>query len=272
MSTTQRLTNRHGEGILTGKSILFGGSPFRPEATGYGLIYMTKLALEKKLNRSLKGLRCAVSGSGNVAQFASKKLLEFGALVMTTSDSNGMIYFENGMTQEDFDLITECKNVKRGRLSSLEGKVSGRYLDKESPWSVDMKYDVALPCATQNEIDGDAAKLLIKNGVLCVGEGANLPTTLKGQEVIRSKPEVIYLPGKAANAGGVGVSGFEMSQNAQKLTWKPEEVDQRLQDMMADIYHLMEENSGEGGTLEEGANRAGFIKLATAMKELGWVK
>jgi glutamate dehydrogenase (NADP+) len=233
---------------------------------------MTKLALEKKLNRSLEGMCCAVSGSGNVAQFASKKLLEFGAKVMTVSDSNGMLYFEDGMTQDDFDKIAECKNVKRSRLSTLAGEVTGRYLEKETPWTLDVRYDVALPCATQNEIDGDAAKLLVKNGVLCVGEGANLPTTLKGQEVIRSKPEVIYLPGKAANAGGVGVSGFEMSQNAQKLTWEPKEVDRRLKAMMADIYKLMEDAAGEGGTLEEGANRAGFIKLATAMKELGWVQ
>ena len=210
--------------------------------------------------------------TGNVAQFASKKLLEFGAKVMTMSDSHGVIYFENGMTEEDFKAIVECKNVKRGRLASLDGVVSGRYIKKESPWTLDVCYDVALPCATQNEVDGDAATLLLKNGVLCVAEGANLPTTLKGQEVIRSKPEVIYLPGKAANAGGVGVSGFEMSQNAQKLTWEPEEVDRRLQSMMADIYKLMEDGAGEGGTLEEGANRAGFIKLATAMRELGWIQ
>ena len=269
---TQRLTNRHGEGVLTGKSLLFGGSPFRPEATGYGLVYITKLAFEKKLNRSLKGLRCAVSGSGNVAQFASKKLLEFGAKVMTLSDSNGVIYFEDGMKEEDFDIIAECKNVKRDRLSSLAGKVSCRYIDGQTPWRLDVNFDVALPCATQNEIDGDAAKLLLKNGLLCVGEGANLPTTLQGQEVIRSKPEIIYLPSKAANAGGVGVSGFEMSQNAQKLTWEPHEVDRRLKAMMADIYRLMEDAAGSGGTLEEGANRAGFIKVASAMKELGWIE
>jgi len=270
--TYKRLTNRHGEGVLTGKSPLFGGSPFRPEATGYGLVYITKLAFEKKLNRSLKGLRCAVSGSGNVAQFASKKLLEFGAKVMTLSDSNGVIYFEDGMNEEDFDIIAECKNVKRDRLSSLAGKVSGRYIDGQTPWRLDVNFDVALPCATQNEIDGDAAKLLLKNGLLCVGEGANLPTTLQGQEVIRSKPEIIYLPSKAANAGGVGVSGFEMSQNAQKLTWEPHEVDRRLKAMMADIYRLMEDAAGSGGTLEEGANRAGFIKVASAMKELGWIE
>jgi glutamate dehydrogenase (NADP+) len=267
----KRLTNKHGEGVLTGKSILFGGSPFRPEATGYGLVYITKLAVEKRLDRSLEGMRCAVSGSGNVAQYASQKLLEFGAKVITLSDSNGVLVFDDGMTQKDWETIVETKQVKRGRLSSLEGKVSGRYVPGESPWSIDVKYDLALPCATQNEIDEDGAKLLVKNGVLAVTEGANLPTTLGGQEVIRSHPDVIYIPGKASNAGGVGVSGFEMSQNAQRLTWDPAEVDKRLQDMMADIYQQMEDAAGPDGTLEQGANKAGFLKVAQAMKELGWM-
>lgn len=270
--TYKRLTNRHGEGVLTGKSLLFGGSPFRPEATGYGLVYITKLAVEKRLNQSLEGMRCAVSGSGNVAQFASKKLLELGAKVMTVSDSDGVLLFEDGMTEDDFNMIIKCKNVKRSRLSSLDGKVSGRFIEKKSPWGLEVKYDIALPCATQNEIDKEGAKRLLENGVLAVCEGANLPITLKGQEVIRTRPDVIYLPGKASNAGGVGVSGFEMSQNAQRLTWEPEDVDRKLQKMMSDIYSIMEENAGEGSTLEAGANRAGFIKVATAMKELGWVQ
>jgi glutamate dehydrogenase (NADP+) len=268
--TYKRLKNKHGEGIITGKSILFGGSPFRPEATGYGLIYITKLAVEKRLERSLEGMRCAVSGSGNVAQFASQKLLEFGAKVMTVSDSDGVLIFEDGMTKEDLKKIFDCKNVKRARLSSLDGQVSGRYKDKQTPWSLEMKFDLAFPCATQNEIDEDGAGRLIKNGVLGVFEGANLPTTLAGQDVMRARPDVIYLPGKAANAGGVGVSGLEMSQNAQRLTWKPEEVDNRLKAMMASIYQLMEDHAN-GGTLEQGANRAGFIKVATAMQELGWI-
>jgi glutamate dehydrogenase (NADP+) len=267
---SQRLTNKHGEGVLTGKSILFGGSPFRPEATGYGLIYITKLAVKEKLGRSLKGMRCAVSGSGNVAQFATQKLREYGATVLTISDSNGVIFFENGLTDDDYDMLIECKNVKRGRLSSLEGKVSGRYFAGKSPWTLGEKYDIALPCATQNEIDEEGAQQLVKNGVLAICEGANLPTTLKGQQAIRRKPDVIYLPAKAANAGGVGVSGFEMSQNAQHLTWEPAEVDERLQSMMAAIYDQMKDNAGEDGTLEQGANRAGFMKVATAMKELGW--
>ena len=180
--------------------------------------------------------------------------------------------FDDGMTEDDLNTICECKSVFRDRLSSLDGKVTGRYIAGGTPWSVqDVKYDIALPCATQNEINEEGAKILVANGVLAVAEGANLPTTLEGQDILRAKTDLIYLPAKAANAGGVGVSGFEMSQNAQRLTWSPEEVDQRLQNMMANIYGQMEENAGPGGTLEQGANRAGFVKVATAMKELGWV-
>jgi glutamate dehydrogenase (NADP+) len=262
----KKLTNKHGGGVLTGKSILFGGSPLRPEATGYGLVYMTKLAVEKKSHRSMEGLRCAVSGSGNVAQYAAKKLLELGAKVLTLSDSNGVLFFEDGMTAEDLDKIMELKNAIRGRL--YEGELPGQYFANKSPWQLDVPFDVALPCATQNEIDEDGAKLLVKNGVLAVCEGANLPTNLKAQEVLRNTPNLLYLPGKASNAGGVGVSGLEMSQNAQRLTWTEEEVDQKLQGMMSNIFQQID---GVGGTLEEGANRAGFIKVATAMKELGWV-
>jgi glutamate dehydrogenase (NADP+) len=266
----QRLTNKHGEGVLTGKSMLFGGSPFRPEATGYGLVYITKLAVEKRLGRSLEGMRCAVSGSGNVAQYACQKLLELGAKVITVSDSDGVLVFEHGMTKDDWNMIIDCKQVKRGRLSALKSN-GGRYVRAETPWSIDVKYDLALPCATQNEIDEHGAKLLVQNGVIAVCEGANLPTSIKGQEVLRGHADIIYIPGKASNAGGVGVSGFEMSQNAQRLTWDPAEVDDRLQKMMSDIYDQMESAAGKGGTLEEGANRAGFLKVATAMKELGWI-
>jgi len=267
----KRLTNRHGEGVLTGKSLLFGGSPLRPEATGYGLIYITKLAVEKKLGRSLEGMRCAVSGSGNVAQHASEKLLQFGAKVITVSDSNGVLVFEDGMTESDLKAVMECKNVQRGRLSSLGSKVRGKYLADETPWSIDIKYDLALPCATQNEIRKSGAELLVKNGVVGVLEGANLPTDAEAQEVLRAAPGVIYIPGKASNAGGVGVSGLEMSQNAQRLTWKPEEVDEKLQQMMSDIYDAMADAEKDGATLEQGANRAGFLKVAKAMKELGWI-
>ena len=268
----KRLSNKHGEGILTGKSLNFGGSPLRPEATGYGLVYMTEIAVKHKLGRSMDGMRCAVSGSGNVAQYASHKLLELGAKVLTLSDSNGVMLFEDGLTMKDWETVMECKNVKRARLSSLEGKVDGKYFPNKTPWSIDVKYDIALPCATQNEIDEDAAKLLVRNGVRAVLEGANLPTNLEAQQVFRSaNPSVVYVPGKASNAGGVGVSGLEMSQNAQRLTWKPEEVDMKLKEMMTNIYSQMEEMEKQGGTLEVGANRAGFLKVATAMKELGWI-
>lgn len=267
----KRLVNRHGEGVLTGKSLNFGGSPLRPEATGFGLVYMAKIAVQKKLGRHLSGMRCALSGSGNVAQFAARKLLDLGAKVITVSDSNGVLVFEDGMTEEDWKVIMECKNVHRDRLKSIAENVSGQYRDAETPWSLDVPYDLALPCATQNEIDKRGAQLLVKHGVKGVLEGANLPTTLEAQEIFRATKGVFYVPGKASNAGGVGVSGLEMSQNAQRLTWKPEEVDEKLQEMMAKIYEQMEDAEGKGGTLETVANRAGFLKVATAMKELGWV-
>ena len=277
----KRLTNKHGEGVLTGKSINFGGSPLRPEATGYGLVYLTKLAVEKKLGRSLDGMRVAVSGSGNVAQFAAKKLLSFGAKVMSMSDSSGVLVFDSGMSDADLDIVVECKNVQRGRLSSLVNRLpSSTYHPGESPWSVDVPYDLALPCATQNEIRKDYAEMLVKNGVLGVFEGANLPTDLEAQEVFRKASSVIYVPGKASNAGGVGVSGLEMSQNAQKLTWTPGQVDAKLQDMMKEIYQQCKTGGVVGSSnknqnkvsLEEGANRAGFLKVAHAMRELGWVQ
>jgi len=265
----KRLKNKHGEGILTGKGALWGGSPFRPEATGYGLVYLMKIAVEK-VGKSMTDMRCAISGSGNVCQYAAEKCIEFGAKVMTVSDSSGVMVFENGMTTEELTMMLQCKNVDRARLSTLEGTGSftGKYTAGETPWSLDIKYDIALPCATQNEINGTAATLLVKNGVFAVGEGANLPTDMEGQGVFRAN-SVIYLPGKAANAGGVGVSGLEMAQNAQRLTWKPEEVDTRLKDMMAHIYKQMEDNA-MGGTLEQGANIAGFKMVVQGMQELGW--
>ena len=205
-----------------------------------------------------------------MAQYAAQKLMQLGAKVITMSDSNGVLVFDNGMTEKDWDTIVDCKQVKRGRLSSLDGKVSGRYVANGTPWSVDVKYDLALPCATQNELDEDGAALLIKNGVLGVFEGANLPTHTKGQELIRANGNVIYVPGKASNAGGVGVSGLEMAQNAQHLTWTEEEVDDKLKSMMGNIYKQMQ-SAGKGDSLEAGANRAGFLKVATAMKHLGFI-
>ena len=275
----KRLTNRHGDGgVLTGKSLLIGGSPLRSEATGYGLIYMTQIALQKQFHRSMKGLRCAISGSGNVAQYAAQKLIQLGAKVVTVSDSNGVLVFDNGMSMEDLDVIMECKNMRRGRLSSITDSVQGSFFPGQSPWSLlpDLTYDIALPCATQNEIVAEHASCMVSSGVIGVLEGANLPTNMEAQEILR-KAGILYIPGKASNAGGVGVSGLEMSQNAQGLVWSSDNVDQKLEDMMLNIYEQMNEqqhtlvsdNSNKSSTLEQGANRAGFLKVANAMKDLG---
>ena len=270
--TYKRLANKHGEGVLTGKSPLFGGIHLRPEATGFGTVYMAQHAIEDKLKRSLEGTRCAVSGSGNVAQYASKMLIQLGAKVVCVSDSNGVLVFEEGMTSSDLEEIIEAKVVQRARLSSLDARVSGKFVPNHSPWTLpDLDVDFAFPCATQNEIDGNGAKLLMQKGAMGVFEGANLPVTTEGQGVLRAHRDVLYIPGKAANAGGVGVSGLEMSQNASRTYWKREKVDAMLKDMMAGIYQQMKDKAGEDGTLEEGCNRAGFLKVAQALKGLGWV-
>lgn len=263
------LSNLHGEGVLTGKGALFGGIELRPEATGFGTVYMAQHAIKDKLKSTLEGSYCAVSGSGNVAQYASKMLLDLGAKVVSVSDSSGCLVFANGMTNDDWDQLIEAKQVKRSRLSSV--KTSGKYIAGQSPWTVsDMPVDYAFPCATQNEIDSDGASLLMSKGTKGVFEGANLPCTADAQGILRAN-KVVYIPGKAANAGGVGVSGLEMSQNAGKTYWSREKVDLLLKDMMAGVYQQMKEAAGEDGTLEEGCNRAGFLKVAHALKELGWV-
>ena len=294
------LANRHGEGVLTGKSLNFGGSHIRTEATGYGLVYMAEIAVQRKLPKSvssssvspLQGMRCALSGSGNVAQYAAQKLIQKQAKVVTLSDSNGVLYFPHGMTAHDLEQVMECKKQNGNRrLHELVGSLASphTYTAGKSPWqlvssssfqqvgegeetSSSISYDLALPCATQNEIDKEDMQRMIQNGLKGLLEGANLPTTLEAQQVLREAPGVFYVPGKASNAGGVGVSGLEMSQNAQRMQWKPEDVDQKLQEMMKNIYDSMEAyGEKEGGTLEMGANRAGFLKVATAMKELGWI-
>lgn len=268
----KRLSNKHGEGVLTGKSPLIGGIELRPEATGFGTVYMAQFAIEDKLKRSLEGSSCAISGSGNVAQYASKLLIDLGAKVVSISDSDGSLVFENGMTKDDLEQFLEAKQVKRMRLSALEEHVDGKYFHGKSPWALpELQVDFAFPCATQNEIDKDGAALLVKKGCMGVFEGANLPVTAWGQEVLRSHPKVLYIPGKAANAGGVGVSGLEMSQNASRTYWRRSKVDVMLKDMMALIYEQTREAAGENGTLEQGCNRAGFLKVAHALKELGWV-
>jgi glutamate dehydrogenase (NADP+) len=270
--TYKRLANKHGEGVLTGKSPLFGGIHLRPEATGYGVIYMAQHAIEDKLKRSLANSLCAVSGSGNVAQYACKMLIQLGAKVVCVSDSEGVLLFEEGMTNVDLEKIIEAKVIKRARLSSLQTQVTGKYIPQHSPWTLpDLEVDFAFPCATQNEIDGRGARMLIQKGAMGIFEGANLPVTTEGQEVLRAHRAVLYIPGKAANAGGVGVSGLEMSQNASRTYWTRDKVDAMLKDMMAGIYQQMKDKAGEDGTLEEGCNRAGFLKVAHALKELGWV-
>jgi glutamate dehydrogenase (NADP+) len=266
----QRLMNKHSEGVLTGKSLLFGGSPLRTEATGYGLVYMTKLAVEKRLGESLEVARCAVSGSGNVAQYAAHKLIQLGAKVITMSDSNGVLVFEDGMVMNDWDAVIQAKQVDRARLSEITDKVTGTYYANETPWSVETSYDFALPCATQNELLEGGAQELVKRGCKGVFEGANLPTSAEAQDVLRNA-KVLYIPGKASNAGGVATSGFEMSQNAQHLQWTSDEVDKKLQSLMENIYNQMEGAIDDEGTLEQGANRAGFLRVANAMEELGWV-
>jgi len=274
----KRITNRHGEGVLTGKPLVTGGSLLRPQATGYGLVYIARLALSKR-NLDLKKMKCCVSGSGNVAQYAAEKLMEFGANVMTMSDSGGVLFFENGMTKEDWDVIVKAKQVDRSRLSSIEDKVTGTFSPKLSPWTLVKSpppkfsgYDYGFPCATQNEIDGALMRHIINAGIKGIFEGANLPVTLDGQKTLKSMKggNVIYIPGKAANAGGVGVSGFEMSQNAQHLSWKADEVDDKLKQLMEHIYDQLE-SGGDGTSLESGANQAGFFKVVNGMKDLGWV-
>jgi len=306
MGQYKRLTNRHGEGVLTGKSVSIGGSYFRPEATGYGLVYIAKLAIERHGNKgqvdygksktpisSLSGQNCAISGSGNVAQYAAQKLLELEAKVVTLSDSNGCLYFPCGMTKTDWDVIVKAKQVDRVRLMQIQDKVSGTYFDKRTPWNLmamrsnenGSQFDYAFPCATQNEIDHLACETLVKNGLKGLFEGANLPTTISAQHILRQNPSILYIPGKASNAGGVGVSGFEMTQNAQKMSWSAEAVDEKLKNLMEVIYTQLVEFSGESelqegdddwsrdltSSLERGANVAGFLKVVNAMKDLGWL-
>jgi glutamate dehydrogenase (NADP+) len=271
----KRLVNRHGEGVLTGKSVMTGGSQLRAEATGFGLVYIADMAIRDHecMNfQPLQGSNCAVSGSGNVAQYTALKLIEFGANVISMSDSDGVLYFEKGMTKSDWYTIANAKQNERKRLHQIQDLVSGEYISNKSPWTIQRcKIHYAFPCSTQNELSCKNIAPIIENGLLGVFEGANLPTDLAGQAELRKHPSVIYIPGKAANAGGVGVSGFEMCQNAQKLSWDREVVDQKLQNLMEHIYAQLVNAAGADGTLASGANKAGFLKVAEAMKDLGWL-
>src|SRR3989338_8168722 len=211
-------------GVLTGKGLNWGGSLIRPEATGYGCVYFAQEMLKTR-GESVKGKVCAVSGSGNVAQYTVEKLLELGAKVVTLSDSNGFIYDEAGIDHKELACVLELKNVQRGRIKECADKFSCKYFEDKKPWSV--KCDIAFPSATQNEISGEDAKTLVKNGCIAIGEGANMPTTPEGIEVFQ-KAKILYAPGKAANAGGVATSGLEMSQNSERLSWSRQEVDEKL--------------------------------------------
>ena len=257
-------------GILTGKGLNWGGSLIRPEATGYGAVYFCEEMFKTK-KESLDGKTVAVSGSGNVAQFATEKCIELGAKVVTLSDSSGSIYDKNGIDKEKLDFIMDLKNNKRGRVKEYASKFGADYLEGQRPWSVEC--DLALPCATQNELDDSDAKQLIKNGCQAVAEGANMPTTPEAVELFHAS-NVLFGPGKAANAGGVAVSALEMSQNAAFDEWTSEKVDSKLDHIMTGIHTQCSdaaEEYNQKGNLVVGANIAGFIKVAEAMMDQGVV-
>ena len=258
-------------GTLTGKGREFGGSLIRPEATGYGNVYFLMEMLKTK-GMDLKGKSVLISGSGNVAQYTAEKVLQLGGKVLTMSDSNGYIYDADGIDRAKLDYIMELKNVYRGRIKEYVDKYpTAKYVEGAKPWNE--KADIALPSATQNEINGDAAKALIANGVIAVSEGANMPSTPEAIKVFQDA-KILYAPGKAANAGGVSVSGLEMSQNSERLSWTAEEVDNRLHMIMEDIHaNCVKYGKEENGHINyvKGANVAGFMKVAKAMMAQGIV-
>ncbi len=266
----KRLRNEF-TGVLTGKGLSYGGSLIRPEATGYGNVYFTKNMLETK-GESLQGKTVVISGSGNVAQYAAEKAIQFGAKVVTMSDSAGFIHDTEGIDEEKLAFIMDLKNVKRGRIKEyVEKYPSASYTEDARPWSV--VCDVALPCATQNELNGEEAKTLVENGCISVGEGANMPCTPEAIEVFH-KSKILFSPGKASNAGGVATSGLEMSQNSLRLSWSREEVDEKLKGIMNDIHAACVTYGKDGdGHVDyvKGANIAGFVKVADAMLAQGVV-
>ena len=256
------------EGVLTGKPLSYGGSLIRPEATGYGTVYFAREMLATR-GDSFEGKKVTISGSGNVAQYAAEKCLELGATVLTLSDSNGTIVAKDGITKKQLAWIMDLKNVKRGRIAEAAKKFGFEYLEGKRPWSV--KCDIAFPCATQNELNGAEAKTLLKNGVICVAEGANMPSTPEAIEAFQ-KAGILYAPGKASNAGGVATSGLEMSQNSLRLSWTREEVDARLLKIMQDIHEAcVKYGKNADGSVDyvRGANVAGFVKVADAMLSQG---
>ena len=257
--------------VLTGKGLAYGGSLIRPEATGYGCVYFAQSMLHTR-GEQFAGKRVVISGSGNVAQYACEKAIQLGAKVLTVSDSNGFVKFpDSGMTEAHVAALLELKNERRERLSVYAKEQGLAYFADQKPWGVPC--DIALPCATQNELDEAAAKTLLANGVQCVAEGANMPSTLGAVEAF-TQAKILYAPGKASNAGGVATSGLEMSQNAIRLSWSAEEVDKRLFDIMANIHENCVENGAAADgyvNYVNGANIAGFRKVADAMLAQGVV-
>lgn len=256
-------------GVLTGKGLDWGGSRIRPEATGYGTVYFAEEMLKTK-GQNFAGKKVLISGSGNVSQYAIQKVNELGGIVITASDSDGFIHDPEGIKGEKWDYLMELKNIRRGRISEYAEEFGVKYYPGERPWSI--PGDVALPCATQNEINGEEARTLLKNGCICISEGANMPTTLEGVEVFLNA-KVLYGPGKAANAGGVATSGLEMTQNSMRLNWSRKEVDSKLHDIMVNIHEHCVEYGKNGNFVNymKGANIAGFIKVANAMMDQGLI-
>jgi glutamate dehydrogenase (NADP+) len=256
-------------GVLTGKGLSWGGSKIRPEATGYGTVYFAQSMLKTK-NEGIKGKTFVVSGSGNVAQYAAEKVLQLGGKVLTLSDSGGYIYDKDGIDEEKLTFIMDLKNNRRGRISEYVAKYkSATYHAGKRPWGV--KCDIALPCATQNELDGNDARELMSNGCICVAEGANMPSTPDAIHAFHDA-RILFAPGKASNAGGVATSGLEMSQNSLRISWTREEVDERLRGIMEDIHDSCIEYGIEGDgycNYVKGANIAGFVKVADAMLAQG---
>ena len=256
-------------GVLTGKGLNWGGSLIRPEATGYGCVYFAEEML-KHVGDSFNGKTVSVSGSGNVAQYATEKATELGAKVVTLSDSSGTIHDENGIDKEKLAWVMDLKNNRRGRIKEYSDKFGATYLEGQRPWSV--QCDIALPCATQNEINSDDAKMLVSNGCKAVSEGANMPTDPDAVNVFMESG-ILFGPGKAANAGGVATSGLEMSQNSMRLNWSREEVDNKLHTIMKNIHEACVIHGTENGSVNyiKGANIAGFIKIADSMLDQGVV-
>jgi glutamate dehydrogenase (NADP+) len=263
----KKLTNR-SDCVFTGKGLSFGGSLIRPESTGYGTVYFAQEML-KRTGRSLEGLRVGVSGSGNVAQYAVEKAMALGAQVLTVSDSSGTVHEPEGFTQAKLAELMEVKNHLYGRVSDYAQRTGAEFLPGRKPWHIRM--DVALPCATQNELDEADARTLVANGTVCVAEGANMPSTLAAVRTFE-EARVLFAPGKASNAGGVATSGLEMSQNAMRLAWPREEVDARLLTIMQGIHAAcVQHGTREDGSVSyvRGANIAGFVKVADAMQAQG---